>query len=177
LPDRQDKHIPPLRPVKPPHPRPGEHVYTVAAQTDRRGLVHLAVDVRRGNDGALRLGGYPALVGPPPSAPVTADPDAGLRDVDNAELQATVARALRNYLAGDADQLAADLAPSARVTMPRVTVRMTGLDAVKSSTGGSVIATVTAAGKGGESWTLRYEVDVSRAAGRWEVGAIAVQSE
>ena len=50
--------------------RPGEHVYTVAAQTDRSGLVHLAVDVSRDGDGTLRLGGYPALVGAPASAPM-----------------------------------------------------------------------------------------------------------
>src|SRR4051812_26483846 len=83
-------------------PRPGEHVYTVAIQTNHAGLLHLAVDVRRDRDGILRLGGYPALVGASASAPVRSDPDAGLRDVDDADLQATIARGLGNYLAGQA---------------------------------------------------------------------------
>src|SRR4051794_39991096 len=82
-------------------PRPGEHIYTVAVQTDAMGLVHLAVDVRRDRDGTLQLCGYPALVGAPQTAPATADPDEALRDVDDGDLQATVARALRNYLARD----------------------------------------------------------------------------
>jgi hypothetical protein len=154
-------------------PRPGEHVYTVAAQTDRAGLLHLAVDVRRDRGGTLRLGGYPALVGPPASAPAKGEPDARLRDVDDAELQATVARALRNYLARDADQLAADLAAGARVTLPERSVRMSGLDGLKRAPGGgAVVATVVATGTRGERWTLRYELDVKQLAGRWEVAAI-----
>jgi hypothetical protein len=116
-------------------PRPGEHVYTVATQPDRAGLVYLAVDVRRDRDATLRLGGYPALVGPPASAPANAEPDAGLREVGDAELQATVARALRNYLAGDADQLAADLAAGARVTLPDRSMRMSGVDELKWAPG------------------------------------------
>src|SRR4051794_10063042 len=69
-------------------PRPGEHLYTVATQTDRVGLLYLAVDVRKDQGGALRLSGYPALVGPPPTAPARVDPDQALRDVDDADLQA-----------------------------------------------------------------------------------------
>src|SRR6266446_9643780 len=99
-------------------PRPGEHVYTVAAQIDHAGLLHLTVDVRRGGDGTLRPGGYPALVGAPASAPVSRDPDERLGDIDDQRLSVVVARALRNYLGGDADRLSADLAPGARVELP-----------------------------------------------------------
>jgi hypothetical protein len=148
-------------------------VYTVAAQTDRSGLLHLAVDVRRDRAGTLRLGGYPALVGAPGSAPVRIDPESGLRDVQDAELQATVARALRNYLAGDSEQLAADLAQDKNVSLPGQAVRMAGLDALKwARGGGAVTATVAGTGAGGERWTLRYELDIERVAGRWEIGAI-----
>jgi hypothetical protein len=46
-------------------PRAGEHVYTVAAETDTAGVLYLTVTVLRASDGSLRLAGYPALVGLP----------------------------------------------------------------------------------------------------------------
>jgi hypothetical protein len=154
-------------------PRPGEHVYTVAVQTDRVGLLHLAVDVARDRDGTLRLGGYPALVGAPASGPMGQDPDERLRDVDDAALRETVTRALRNYLAGDAGQLIADLAPGTRVTIPDQRARMTALEDLKWAPGsGSVLATAAASGAGGEQWQLRYELDVRSSSARWEVTAI-----
>ena len=55
---------------------PGEHVYTVAAQTDTAGLVYLTVSVARAGAGALQLAGYPAFVGAPASGPADA-PSAG----------------------------------------------------------------------------------------------------
>lgn len=155
-----------------------EHVYTVAVQTDRSGLLHLAVDVRRDGRGTLRLGGYPALVGAPVSAPVTRDPDAGLRDVNDPALEEVVARALRNYLAGASDQLVADLAPGARVATPGLRVHMTGLADLKwSANAGWVIATASGQGRTGERWTLRYELEVQRTAGRWEIGAIEIRPD
>jgi hypothetical protein len=157
-------------------PRPGEHVYTVAAQSDRAGLLHLAVDVRRDRHGTLRLAGYPALVGAPASAPATRDPDERLREVDDQGVSEVVARALRNYLAGDGDQLVADLGPGATIALPAGPLRLTGVDSLKwSDDGGSVIAVVNAR-KAGEEWTLRYELDITRRAGRWEVWAIETNS-
>ncbi len=50
-------------------PAPGEHVYTVAAQTDTAGLLYLTVPVARTSDGALALAGYPAFVGAPAAGP------------------------------------------------------------------------------------------------------------
>ena len=47
----------------------GEHVYTVAAQTDDAGLLYLTVSVVRTADGSLALGGYPAFVGAPATGP------------------------------------------------------------------------------------------------------------
>jgi hypothetical protein len=159
-------------------PRPGEHVYTVAAQTDRSGLLHVAVDVAHDRNGTLRLGGYPALVGAPASAPVTRDPDERLSDVDDDGLRNVVTRALRNYLGLDAGQLIADLAPGARVTIPDVPVRMTALEDLKwAVSGGSVLATVTANGSGGAQWRLRYELDMRSSAGRWEVTAIETRPD
>ncbi len=45
-------------------PAAGEHVYTLAAQTDTAGLLYLTVSVIRLSDGSLALAGYPAFVGP-----------------------------------------------------------------------------------------------------------------
>ena len=167
-----------VRVVQQRDPRPGEHVYTVAVQTDRGGLLHLAVDVRRDSAGMLRLGGYPALVGAPATAPVTRDPDERLREVDDQGLSEVVARALRNYLAGNAGQLVADLAPGVRVSLPDLRVRMTALENLRwAAGGGSVIAAVAAVGPGGASWQLRYEIDVRSFAGRWEVSAIETRRD
>jgi hypothetical protein len=115
-------------------------------------------------------------LGAPVSAPLSVDPDRGLRDVDDPDLQATVARALRNYLAKDSDQLAADLARGARWALPDRSLTLTGLDDLKWSPGGdAVIALVRAQERGESRWTLRYEVDVARLAGRWEIGAIEMR--
>jgi hypothetical protein len=102
----------------------GSRVYTVAAQTDRAGLLCLSVDVARASDGALRLDGHPALVGAPFSEPSALDPDARLREVDDRGLRATCQRALRNFRARAAqlprarDNLAADLSADAVVALP-----------------------------------------------------------
>src|SRR5207237_9204088 len=53
-------------------PLPGEHIYTLAAQTDTAGLLYLTVSVRRQADGSLALADYPAFVGPPAYAPFQA---------------------------------------------------------------------------------------------------------
>ena len=78
-------------------PVAGAHVYTVAAETDTAGLLYLAVPVERTAEG-IRLSGFPALIGPPASAPAAVTPR--LREVGAGELETVVARALRNYLAG-----------------------------------------------------------------------------
>ena len=56
----------------------GEDVYTVAAQTNTAGLLHLTVRVVRRADGSLAIDGYPAFVGAPaPSADPPTTPGAG----------------------------------------------------------------------------------------------------
>jgi hypothetical protein len=151
--------------------RPREHVYTVAAQTDSAGLVYLTVDVERRPDGSLALAGYPAFVGPPASTP--SRPAVTGREVSEAALSLVVTRALRNYLAGSYDELAADLAGGARVSVPGVRL---GLDSVErlnwTPDGRSVLALVRATDARGTAYTLGYELDVLRTQGRWEVSAI-----
>ena len=87
----------------------GDHVYTVAAQTDTAGLLYLTVGVLRKPGGELALAGYPAFVGPPASGPAQSNADGRLREVSEPALTTVVDRALRNYLAGSPSELAADL--------------------------------------------------------------------
>jgi hypothetical protein len=150
---------------------PGQTVYTVAAQTVPAGLLYLTVGVTRSQAGRLALTGYPALVGPPSSQPAIAAPV--LREVGDPGLQLVVKRALTNYLADAGTDLAADLTGRATVSAPTLPLElMTVSREGWAPGGGSVIATVQADDERGARYTLSYELDVTRAQGRWEVSAI-----
>jgi Conjugative transposon protein TcpC len=156
---------------------PGEHVYTVAAQTDTAGLVYLTVDVQRAADGALKLAGYPAFVGAPASDP--GSPDSRLREVAEPALRTVVERALRNYLADSEADLAADLTSAARVSLPAQALSLEAVQRLDwSPEGGDALsATVQARDARGARYTLAYELDVVQAAGRWEVAAIQINPD
>jgi Conjugative transposon protein TcpC len=149
----------------------GEHVYTVAAQTDAAGLLYLTVTVARRADGSLALGGYPAFVGAPAAGP--AQLSEALRQVVDQGLTTVVERALRNYLADSATELAADLTGGARVSLPATAL---SLDSVKRLDwlpgAASVLAVVQAHDARGVQYTLAYELDVARQQARWEVSAV-----
>jgi hypothetical protein len=148
---------------------PGERVFTVAAQTDY-GLVYLTVGVARTTGGSLALDGYPAFVGPPVSS--QAEPP-HLRDVEDDGLRTVIARALRNYLAGSAAELAADLAPGSRVSLPTLGLTLLTVQRVDwAPEGSAVVAVVTAQDARGAQYTLEYELDVEVKQGRWEVSAV-----
>lgn len=152
-------------------PEPGEHVYTVAAQTDASGLLYLTVSVARETDGALALAGYPAFVGAPSSAAASAPEEA--REVRQSALRTVVERALRNYLSGSQSELDADLASDARVSLPPNALTLQALRSLGwSPDRRSVIAVVQAQDEHGAQYTLAYELDVTEIAGRWEVSAI-----
>lgn len=150
----------------------GEHVYTVAAQTDTAGVVYLTVSVARAHDGALELAGYPAFVGAPASGPASAAEK--LREVSEPALQTVVERALRNYLADSGAELAADLTSAARVSMPAQALSLEAVQRLDwSPEGGSAVsAVVQVQDRRGTRYTLAYELDVAQVAGRWEVAAI-----
>jgi hypothetical protein len=156
--------------------QPGVNVYTVAAETDAEGLVYLTVPVARLADGRLALAGYPAFVGPPASAPARLG--APQREVGDPTLLLVVSRALRNYLAGSADELSADLTSGARVSLP---TRPLNLESVERASwtpaGRTVLATVRAADRRGVEYTLGYELDVTQAQGRWEVAAVQMDPD
>jgi hypothetical protein len=159
-------------------PLPGEHVYTVAAQTDTAGLVYLTVGVLHPPGGALALAGYPAFVGPPASGPAQTDAGGRLREVSDPELSTVVERALRNYLAGSLSELAADLAAGARVSLPGMELALQSLQSLQwAPGGGAVLALVEAQDQRGAQYTLAYELDVVRAQGRWEISAIQMDPD
>jgi hypothetical protein len=157
-------------------PLPGEHVYTVAAQTDAAGLLYLTVSVQRNPDGGLSLADYPAFVGAPAYRP--AQPRGGLREVTDAGLQTVVERALRNYLAGSESNLAADLTSDARVSLPRLGLAVDSIARLHwAPGGGAVLALVQAQDGRGVHYSLEYELDVARADGRWEVSAVQMEPD
>jgi len=143
-------------------------IITVAVGTTTRSEpIYLSVPVERGKGGAISLGGYPALVG----APLTATPvieETETTEVDDPEIERLVSRALTNYLAGDAENLAADLAEAATVTLPPVALRLSGvqrLEWVGVAESGAALATVDAVDEHGGTYTLRYEVGLRRVEG------------
>jgi hypothetical protein len=157
-------------------PAPGEHVYTVAAQTDTAGLLYLTVPVARTAAGSLALDGYPAFVGAPAAGPAQA---AGhLREVLEPALATVVQRALRNYLAASSSELAADLASGARVSLPERPLSLESMQRLDwAPEGSAVLATVQAQDGRGVRYTLAYELDVVRDQGRWEVAAVQMDPD
>ncbi|MCW3027420.1 MAG: hypothetical protein JWN81_631 [Solirubrobacterales bacterium] len=157
-------------------PASGEHVYTLAAQTDTAGLLYLTVSVARAVDGRLALVGYPSIVGPPASGPAQAP--ARSHEVVNPVLATVVQRALRNYLAASDGELAADLTSGARVSFPGTPLTLISMQRLDwSPDGRSVVAVVQARDARGVQYTLVYEVDVVQLAGRWEVSAVQVDPD
>lgn len=150
-----------------------EHVYTVAAEATHAGVVYLSVVVARDPVRGLAIARYPAFVGAPAAHPATTlsgDSGAAVGDVS---LSRVIERALRNYLAGSASNLAADLVAGAHVTLPPNPLalqQLTQLQWRRDGTG--VLATVVANDQRGAAYTLSYELDVASAGGRWEVAAI-----
>ena len=154
----------------------GEDVYTVAAQTDTAGLVHLTVRVARRADGTLAIDGYPAFVGAPASGP--AQLQSALAEVGDPQLAIVVERALRNYLAQSPNELAADLAGGARVSPPELALSLESVQHLMwSPDRRSVRAVVQARDARGVQYTLDYELDVTAVGGRWEVAAIQMNPD
>jgi hypothetical protein len=150
---------------------PGDHVYTVGAETDTAGVLYLTVDVARAAGGQLELIGYPAFVGAPSTMPGVARHVAG--EISEPALEIVVTRALRNYLAGAAGELAADLSPEARVASPSLPLTLESLQHLEwVAQGNTVLASVQAHDGRGVHYELAYEVEVVRQQGRWEVSAV-----
>lgn len=176
LPQSGEQRVEWVEVVQEREPEPGEHVYTLAVQTVPAGLLYLTVSVVRRSGGGLALGGYPAFVGAPASGPALAP--SHLREVGDRALVVVVERALRNYLSASSGELAADLTAGARVSLPAMALSLDSLQRLDwSPGGGSVIAVVQAQDSRGAQYTLGYELDVSRAQGRWEISAVQMDPD
>jgi hypothetical protein len=89
-----------------------------------------------------------------------------------------VERALRNYLAASAGELAADLTSGARVSLPGPALALQSVQHLQwSSSGDSVLAVVQAQDARGAQYTLGYELDVVREEGRWEISAVQMDPD
>lgn len=176
LPEAGEQHVEWDEVVQAREPARGEHVYTVAAQTDTGGLTYLTVGVKRTHNGSLALSGYPAFVGPP--AAVSASGPPRLREVSDPTLVTVAQRALRNYLAASTAELAADLVTGARVSLPTAALSLQTVQRLDwTADGSSVLALVQARDGRGVQYTLAYEMEVERTQGRWEVSAVQMSPD
>jgi hypothetical protein len=178
LPTSGEERVQWARVVQAREPIRGEHVYTVAAQTDSAGLLYLSVSVRRGADGSLTLAGYPAFVGAPASTPASLSPPEQSSEVSDPALTVVLRRVLRNYLAALTSDLQADLRSGARVSPPASTLTLESVSQLQwAPGGGTVLAVLQAQDTRGAQYTLGYEIDVGRVQGRWEVSAIQMDPD
>ena len=136
--------------------------------------VYLAVPVERDQRGFLAVATYPALVGAPATDRSIAAP--AERDVDDSELRAVSERAVRNYLAGQRRNLAADLADGATVALPAKKLTVEGVESITWTDGHRVAVQVRAVEQVGATWTLRYELAVVRRE-RWYVRSLHVNPQ
>lgn len=145
----------------------GGRVVVVAAEVSTQDApLYLAVPVYRAAHGAVGLAGYPSLVGAPSvSRAALAEREA----VEEPEILAVARRVVANYLGGEAQNLAADLAPDAEVSLPTRTLRLTSVeDVVWASDVGSTAVLVTGVARDSShtTWTLTYELGIDRRGGR-----------
>lgn len=146
--------------------------YVVAAETSSDGSLYLAVTVERDADGSLSVVGAPALVGPPVSGP--AQPEPGGQELDDPDAERVVTRAMRNYLAGADDDLAADLSSEAVVSLPTIALSLERVTQVRWEDGAfqSVLTSVAVRSSTGEQLELTYELALEQRDGRWLVAGI-----
>lgn len=145
-----------------------ERVVTVVASVEGRRW-HLAVPVTRVARGYLVVATYPALVGPPPAA--TDEPLAQEDDVAEGPLADVAERAVRNYLARERANLAADLASEAVVSLPDAPVDVEAIEGITHA-GPNQVAVALTARLAGARMTLRYELSMVRRDERWSVAGI-----
>jgi hypothetical protein len=145
-------------------------IVTIAAETSR-GLLHLAVSVARDDEGLLFVSSAPAVVGPPGHS--TKGAGSPETEVDVEQLRSVAARVVRNYLAGESDDVAADLHPRAVISLPDLRLKVRSTDAITwVSEPRRVAVTVAAEGPRDLRLALRYELSVLRVGGRWVVRTI-----
>ena len=150
--------------------RRGNRSVTVAVRR-AGGTTFLRLDVARDAHGRLSVASPPAVVGPPPSTRTQVRPPEV--EVEDRTMRAAAARVVRHYLAGQHDELSADLAAGVDVRPPATSFRVASVVAttwVQPSR--RVAVEVIARTPGGQQLTLRYELPVVRVSGRWFVTGV-----
>ncbi len=141
----------------------GGRVITVAADvSDEATPIFLAVTVRHEAGRPLSILGYPSLIGAP--ALTTTAPEVPREAVSDHAVSEVVDRVLRNYLAGSAPELRADLTGDADVTLPTLDLRLREvreIDWVDGPGSGAVLATVSAEDREADTYTLTYELGIA----------------
>jgi hypothetical protein len=141
----------------------GGRVITIAAGVSgTTAPLFLAVSVRHEAGRPLSILGYPSLVGAP--AIVSSAPEPARQAVSDPEVTEVIERVLRNYLAGSAPDLRADLTDDAQVTLPTVSLhvsQVSGIEWLAGPGSGAVLATATAEGRDGDTYTLTYELGIA----------------
>lgn len=143
----------------------GRIVVVAAGVSTQPSPIYLAVPVSR-VDGAIKLGGYPSMVGPPPVARTALPQHA---EVDDHAVTLVATRAIENFLAGAKRNLAADLALGAVVSPPSETLRTRSIDDIQwagEEGSSAVLVSLTAVDLRGAAWPLTYEVGIAREGGR-----------
>jgi hypothetical protein len=151
--------------------RVGSRTTVVVAVETNGEMIHLAVPVERDKRGFLAVATYPALVGAPATNADISPP--AERDVDDPELRAVTERAVRNYLAGQRRNLAADLADGAIVALPSRRLTVESVESITWAAGRRVAVQVRASDARAANWTLRYELAVLRRE-RWYVRSLQI---
>lgn len=149
--------------------RSGWRVAVLTGLPDGRRMT-LVVPVTTGAGGSLVVSDYPSLSAL--AARGTARAVEWNDTVEDAELERVVERALRNYLAGRAGDLQADLAPGARITTPETASRLVRVEELAWQQHGRRVAVLAAAElPHGTRLRLRFHLALERD-GRWFVAAI-----
>jgi hypothetical protein len=150
----------------------GGEVVTVAAQTSASTTQYLAVPVVRDASGGLAIANYPSFVGPPT---INEGYDAANElAVTDSNLTAMVTRVVTNYLDDDAQDLQADLAPGAQVSLPTLALTVQHVTNVTWAHGTSTVqVAVQARNAAGTTFSLAYLIGVADRE-RWYATSIAV---
>ena len=145
----------------------GRTVVLAARTSTQMEPLYLAVGVERDGEGALRLAGYPSLVGPPSVSQGSSFEDR--EEVEEPKVAAMARRVVANYVAGQERNLRADLAPDAAISLPTTELRLDALDELLWAEGpgsDAVVANVRALDARRNSYALSYEIGVEQRRGR-----------